>query len=735
MDPWLYREDSVKRTARYLARLSLSLAIVFSLSGGLATVVSAQDVPRLTEAVTDETGTLTQSRAEIDAALERLFQRTGVQLYVLFVHGTGGLDIADFAFEVGQQSLSASDALLTVAIDDRSDNLSVGADLLPRISQTSLDRVRRDVLEPGLAGGDYGAAVVATADALGDVFPQVATPLPTAAPPTAAPASPPPGPSQGGTGVGNFLILLLGGILIVLGLAIVVGRVARLRRERRALFEEAKTQEQLGREANALLLQTDDALRDADQEVGFAEAEFGAAEVKPLKDALADAREELNAAFIVGQKLDDAEPETAEQRRQMIQEVIAKAKVARDAADQQADAIARLRDMEKKAPEALARLDDQIKVIEGAVVRARADAARLERYAEASTASVAGNIDAALGKISRARDLLAEGRTQLETKATARAAVAARGAEDALTDAATLLAAVTDLADSLDRAAADLAHQLDQASDDVEAAAAQIAAGPPVAELSAQLADARDALAEARRLADAPRPDVLEAARKATDANAIADKLLAGVRQAQDARKRAIQNANGAIATARADISRASSYIDGYRRSRPIGREPRNRLAEAQRRLGLAEQALPNDLAAALEHARAADGLANEAYTLAVQEQPIGQQFDASRARPDDSLGSLVLGAILGGMFSGRGGGFGGFGGGGGPGSSGSASRPGGAFGRGGGGFGGGRSSSGSFGGRGFGVGNFGSGGFRGGFGGGSRGGGFGGGRSSSGRW
>lgn len=419
----------------------------------------------------------------------------------------------------------------------------------------------------------------------------------------------------------------------------------------------------------------------------------------------------------------------------MIQEVIAKAKVARDAADQQADAIARLRDMEKKAPEALARLDDQIKVIEGAVVRARADAARLERYAEASTASVAGNIDAALGKISRARDLLAEGRTQLETKATARAAVAARGAEDALTDAATLLAAVTDLADSLDRAAADLAHQLDQASDDVEAAAAQIAAGPPVAELSAQLADARDALAEARRLADAPRPDVLEAARKATDANAIADKLLAGVRQAQDARKRAIQNANGAIATARADISRAASYIDGYRRSRPIGREPRNRLAEAQRRLGLAEQALPNDLAAALEHARAADGLANEAYTLAVQEQPIGQQFDASRARPDDSLGSLVLGAILGGMFSGRGGGFGGFGGGGGPGSSGSASRPGGAFGRGGGGFGGGRSSSGSFGGRGFGVGNFGSGGFRGGFGGGSRGGGFGGGRSSSGRW
>jgi len=710
------------RTAAFTACLCLTLLS--------ASPVAAQDVPRLTEAVTDQTGTLTQARDGIDAALERLFQRTGVQLYVLFVSTTEGMDIADFAYEVGQQSLSPSDALLTVAIDDRTDNLSVGADLLPRVSQTSLDRVRRDVLEPGLASGDFGAAVIATADALGDVFPQPATPVPTAAPPTVAPPTPLPGPSQGGAGAGNFLILLLAGILIVLGLAIVVSRVARLRIERRALFEEAKTQERLGREANALLLQTDDALRDADQELGFAEAEFGADEVKSLKTALAEAREELNAAFVIGQKLDDAEPETAEQRRLMIQEVIAKAKVAHDAADQQAAAIARLRDMEKKAPEALARLDDQIKVIEGAVVKARAAQARLDRYADASTASVAGNIDAALGKISRARDLLAEGRTQLDSKATARAAVAAKGAEDELTDAATLLAAVTNLADSLDRAAADLAEHLSHASDDVEAAAAQIAGGPPVAELSAQLADARNALAEARRLADAPRPDVLEAARKATDANAIADKLLAGVRQAQDVRKRAIQNANGAIATARADISRAAHYIDGYRRSRPIGREPRNRLAEAQRRLGLAEQALPNDLEATLEHARAADGLANEAYTLAVQEQPIGQQFDVSRARPDDSLGSLVLGAILGGMFAGRGGGFGG---GGRSGSSDSDSRPGGSVGRGGG-FGGGRSSSGSFGGRGFGVGNFGSGGFRGGFGGGSRGG-FGGGRSSSGRW
>ncbi|MDL2334736.1 MAG: hypothetical protein QFC55_01725, partial [Chloroflexota bacterium] len=412
--------------------------------------------------------------------------------------------------------------------------------------------------------------------------------------------------------------------------------------------------------------------------------------------------------------------------------VIAKAKAAQDTTDQQAAAIARLRDMEKKAPEALDRLEQQLTSVDSSVDKAKIAAGRLARYAESSTAAVGTNIEAALKEILTARNLLREGREQLSADAPARAAVAAKGAEDALTDATALLAAITNLADSLDRATADLKVQLEHASSSVESAAAQIAAGPPVPALTAQLTDAQNALAEAHRLANAPRADALEAARKTTDANAIADKLLAGVRQAQDARKRAIQNANGAIATARADISRASNYIDGYRRTRPIGREPRNRLAEAQRRLGLAEQALPTDLDQALEHARAADGLANEAYTLAVQEQPNGQQFDINTARPDDSLGSLVLGAILGGMFAGRGGGFGGNWGA--RGSGGSANKPTGFSGRGGGGFGGGRSSGGSFGGRGFGIGSFGSGGFRGGFGGGSSGG-FGGGRSSGGRW
>jgi hypothetical protein len=505
---------------------------------------------------------------------------------------------------------------------------------------------------------------------------------------------------------------------------LIVSRVTRLRRERRAAFEEAKTQEQLGREANALLVQTDDALRDAEQEVGFAEAEFGAEISKPLRDAIETAREELNAAFVIGQKLDDSEPETAEQRRQMIQEVLSRAKKAAAAIDGQAQTLAGLRDFERNAPEQIARLETEVGRLDALRERTTADEARLADYAEASTASVAGNLEGATAKIAGARDKLAEARRALEDSKPSAAAIAARTAQLALTDAEALLGAVTHLVLSLDATAAKLKAELAEATRDVEEARAVAQQTKLPEPLATALREAESSLLDARRLAAEPRPDVLEAARKATEVSALSDKLLAGVREAQDQRRRLQQNVTAAMATAKTDISRAADYINAYRRTRPIGRAARNRLTEAERRYALADAALETDLAQALEHARAADALANEAYSLAVQEAPVGGQFDIGRARPDDGLGSLVVGAILGGILSGgRGGGV-----------SQPVGRPsttnrgsGGWFGRGGG-FAGGRSSSG-----GFGLGNFGSGGFHGGFGG--RSGGFGGGRSSSGRW
>jgi uncharacterized membrane protein YgcG len=711
---------------------AVALAWLFAFAVAGVNPVAAQDVPRLESAITDQTGVLSQGRSQIEDALDRLFERTGVQLYVLFVPTTGSTDIGTYAQEVAEaSSLNANDALLVVALDDRSDVISVGSDLSSSVSQVSLDRVRTNVLEPGLGSGDYSGALAQTADALGGIFPQAGQPSPTpqtstAPTPSPAPAATPTegGASTGGGGGGISLLLLIGIVVLVVFVVWVVVRVRRLRTDRRAAFEEAKTQEELGRQANALLIETDDGLRDADQELGFVEAEFGEAQVQAMRTALDAAKEELRQAFVLGQKLDDSEPETADQRRQMIQEIIARCQKAQQTIEDQKAEAARLRDLEKDAPKVVEALDAEAARVAGLLEQAPAARARLDRYAASSTESVAGNVDAARQRIDAAKARLADARAALGSGDTAQAAVAANDAQKGLADAATLLGALTNLADSLDATAATLKQQLAHATSDLETARTR-AASAPTPGVDAAFSQAEAALSEARQLSDSARPDVLAAARKATEANALTDKLLEGVQAAQVNFQRSQQNAIAAIATARADISRAADYINGYRRSQNIGREARNRLADAQGALAQAEQLLASDVNAALTQARSADAMANEAYSLAQRDMPPAPPFDTSGYRPDDGIPSLVVGAILGGMIggAGRGGGFGGVPSA--PTRSGGGSIFGGGRGRG---FGGGRSSSGHFG-----AGGFGSGGFRGGFGGGH--GGFGGGRSSSGRW
>jgi hypothetical protein len=337
-------------------------------------------------------------------------------------------------------------------------------------------------------------------------------------------------------------------------------------------------------------------------------------------------------------------------------------------------------------------------------------------------------VDAARERIEQARQRIAAGREFLGSNKASAAAIRASEAEQALGDASTLLDAVVTLADSLEAAEGKLKTQLAEATRDIETARAQLSAAAPTGRADSGSSAAAKAFAqveatldEARALADAPQPDVLAALRKASEANAQADKVLEGIRDAQAQRQRALQNAGAAIGTARTDLARARAYLEGYRHSRQIGREARNRLIESERLIAQAETLRTDDPAQSLALARSADALANEAYSLAQQQAPSYTPFDPNQYRPDDGLGSLVIDAILGGILSGGRRGGGGFGI-----PTGSARRSPDIFGgggRGGGWGGGGRSSSGGFG----------SGGFRGSFGG--RSGGFGGGRSSSGRW
>ena len=695
-----------------LSALIALVALFFGLLAGTALAT----VPTLSSAITDETGVLSSGTAQIDAAQRRLFDKTGVQLYVLFVKSTGGQDIGQYALDVGNANgLTGTDALLVVATVDHTDWLQTGPDLRSVLSQNEIDAILRS-LESRLKAGDFVGGVVGVADGLGAALPRVgAAPQPTSAPPSSAPETARPLPTTvpggtggGTTGGGGSPLGVIVGIVILAIAAFVAVRLFRARGE----YRERAAQEALGRQANSLLIETDDAMRAAEQELGFAEAQFGEAQAQPFKAALDAARQELAAAFSLSQKLDDETPETPEQRRQMLQEIIDRCTKAKAIVAEQQASIDQLRELEKNVEQVLTQTGADADAVEARVAACADAMTRLGRYAPASWQPVAGNREAATRKLAAARAALSAGLAAVTAGKRDEAAVAARTAQSAVVEAGRLLDGLDQTAQSLDDMAGKLPALLQHVQADVSQAQAAIAAGTsPDSKPAVDRAAA--ALVQASALAAVGAPDVMAAYRQATDASSAIDQTLTGIRDTQAAQQRAVAAANAAIQTAESSIAQASSVVDGYARIPSVSRRARTRLAQAQSWLDRANQLLASDPAGATQAAQNADQLADQA----AQDVQVNVGDDTARpggwgTAPPSQGGSaapFLLGAILGGIFGGGG-------------SGGGGSSGGGGWSGGGGGFGG--FGSGGFGGGSGGGGNFGGGGHGGGFGGGRGGGG-----------
>ena len=210
----------------------LGLPLLIALVPALAL---AADIPRITGPVTDETGVLEGRTGEIEAAVEDLLDEHGVQLFVVYVPTTDERNAPDFAAETAStNSLGADDALLLVAIDDRTDAIWV-ADGLDEISDDEIDTILADTLEPRLRDGDFAGAAIETAQALGVAAESAAptsVPAPTAPGPTTAPGG---GSTDEGGGAGGLIgLLLLGAGVVVLGAFGVRAFAARRRGSRGA---------------------------------------------------------------------------------------------------------------------------------------------------------------------------------------------------------------------------------------------------------------------------------------------------------------------------------------------------------------------------------------------------------------------------------------------------------------------------------------------------------------------
>jgi uncharacterized membrane protein YgcG len=670
----------------------------------------AADIPRIEGRIADATGVLGSSRTQIEAALRDVVDRQGVDVYVAFVPTTAELTVTDFADETARvNSLGGDDALVVVALNDRTDAIWVSDALAMRVTDSEIDAVLTTALEPRLRAGDYGGGVIAAGRALGQAAAAAGTP--SSAPET-TPTSGGTETTGGGLNLGlivGFLALLVGGYLVWRWILV-----------RRAIAAEAgerdRRTQNLAREANSLLIATDDRIRGATEEVGFVEAQYGEDEAQPFRDAIVRAKDELRAAFAIRQQLDDGQPEDPPTREAMLNEIVERLRRAGAALDAESGRIQGLRDLEKTAPTVLAALPAQAATQEARLPDVAAALERLQQYAEPTWHAVTGNVEEARKGLAGARESMTRAQAALDRGDASGAARELRVAQEGIAGAGRLLDAVERLAATASDLEQRLDAQLSQAAETLEAARAADAEaeGPGVPDRTAEIAAADQAL-EGARVAAAARPlDPVNAHHLAAEAQAKAVEVRDRLRQdaAQVAQLQAA--AETALVAARGTVQRASDFI--VTRHAGVGREPRTRLAEAERLLESAEAAKAVDPRAAYDQARRAHQLAGEAYAMAQRDldQWNGGWPGSGGGSGGSDMAGAILGGIIGGILSGGGGGWGGS-------RWGSPGAP-----RGGGGWGG-------FGGGGFGGGGRSRGGGFGGFGGGLGGGG--GGRSRGGRW
>jgi hypothetical protein len=619
--------------ARILAVLVALAALLLALRSGPAL---GQETPRLSGTVTDLANAV-DSTSEIEDAADELQRETGTQLFVLYVDTTGNRNMEPYTDDVvATNNLGASDALLVVAVDDQTYQLWLGDLATDDVSVEEQDTLLAREVEPELRDGDFAGAAVAAASGINAAIDGDIT------------------GDDGGGGGSSIVGPLIVGVIVVGALGIGGWWLfSTWRGDRRSAEERDRRTGELAKRANTLLLQTDDALRDAEQEVGFAEAEFSADEIAPFQQALANARNEVKTAFSIRQKLDDGEPETPPEREKMLNDIISRCESAQALVHEETRKLDEQRDLERRAPEVLEALPANIKKVEQRIELARENLARLQQYAESSWRTVQGNIVEAEKRLAFARQGVVAGQAALQAQDSKRAAAAARTAQKARGEADALLEAIDALADGMQEAQAKLAAQMPEAETDIRAARAALNGATP--ELEARMMQAEQAIAESRRLASSARPDVLAAYRLAVEAEAIADDVLRISAEATEARQRERQVADAAIAGAESSYRRASDFVRS-RRGGGIGREARTRLSEAERRLGRAHDLAAEQPREATQEAQAAQRLADDAVRQG--QEDFGAWGRPGRGGGMDGLGiGIALGGIL---FGGGGGGFGG---------------------------------------------------------------------------
>lgn len=461
--------------------------------------------------ITDRVGALGERKDQVSAALDRLYDERRIQLFVVYVRDFSGRSAQSWADATADRNgLGRDDVLLAVATHVRQYAYTVEQG--SRLTDAQLRDVASTAVEPALRRHDWAGAAIGAANGYSAVLAGKAVPTPTLTPGASDPGT----GNSGGTSAWDLILPV-----VVVGGAAVVAGYAYTRRRKRATTRttpaatgwgpgsagpggprQPTSLPELDARAKETLVETDDAVRTSEEELGFATAQFGEEAAAPFTEAVGYAKGELTAAFRLRQQLDDAIPEDDATRRRMLDEIISRCTDAGSRLDAVSEDFDRLRALERNAPQALATAETAFRTLAGRVSTAEAALTAMRgRYAESAAAPVAGAVEQAKDRLVFATSALNRARQSVDSGDNAAAAVFVRAAEGAVDQATTLVDAVDRRSGELAEAAGRLPAALTGMETDLADAGGLLegtGAGVPTADLRGRIARAQSVLADVK---------------------------------------------------------------------------------------------------------------------------------------------------------------------------------------------------------------------------------------------
>ncbi|GAA1688903.1 TPM domain-containing protein [Microcella alkalica] len=647
------------RRARLVTGAAIATAGI-AVAIGVAVPAAASEPLDLDGAyVLDAAGALSGDTARVERALDELFDQTGAGLFVVV---TDRFDGAADSFDWAEQSavlssLGDRDTLLAISVDERAYAFSYGPDW--PVDPSVAERAEVDRLIPALRDDRFADAIVAYADALGGESPA--------------------GGGSGGESAGGEdassggipFIAIIAGLAVI---ALLVWIVMRARRGSRSggggerpdiAGPPEPSIDELDRDAARRLVQLDDALTTSEQELGFAEAQFGGETVAGFRAALDAARERVAEAFRLRRTLGDAQPDAEPDRRAALEQIGALLDEADDLLEEQEEAFDALRDVEQSLPDALAALTATEEELEARAAMATTTVGRLQdEYARDAIAAIADTPAQTARLLALIREEILDAEAKSTAGATGEAAVAVRAGQLAVAQLRGSLDAIDRLAAELVEARTDLQAQRDDLRSGLQAASAL--PDDPTVRSAASSAEAALAASEGGE------SDPVDALQALVVADRRLDEALASAREIGERRQAAAGALDRTLAAARSRILSAAEYITAHRGG--VGASARSALAEAQAQLDAAVRSPADQPEQSLQAAQRAAELAAQALRQAEADvsstmtggAPVGLPgFPGGLlggGRSGGGLGEAIIGGLLGGLLSGgvSRGGFGG---------------------------------------------------------------------------